>query len=124
MTKENLLKTILWAQGLYYGLTGLWAIISLDSFSKITQHYGDPFEMHSIAALAVVLGMAFIWGALQRNHLVFVGWLVFGSALAVIIPEAVYFSEIKNTLFLWGLCEEITVAMVALAALVGLKFRT
>lgn len=118
MTEEKLLKTVLWVQGLYYGLTGLWAIMSLDSFSKITRHYGDPFEMHSIAALAVVLGMAFIWGALRRNH------LVFGSALAVIIPEAVYFSEIKNTLFLWDLWEEIMVAMAAMAALAGLKFRT
>lgn len=115
-----MLKIILLAQGLYYGLTGIWAIVALDNFSQVTGHYGDPFEMHSIAALAVVLGVAFIFGALYDKYRIFAGWLVLGSALAVIVPELVYLSEIKNTLFLWDLFEEI---LVAILTIVGLKFR-
>lgn len=117
---RTILKIVLWWQGLYYGLTGLWALVALDHFSKVTGHYGDAFEMHSIAALALILGAAFIWGALRERHLAFASWLSLGAALAVIIPELVYFDEIKGTLFLLDLFEEIAVA-VALA--IGLRGR-
>ena len=118
--KAKILKILLWWQGLYYGITGIWAIVSLDSFSRITGHYdtGDAFEMHSIAALAVVLGLAFIWGAMQEKYRVFAGWILFGSAIAIIIPEIVYFSsEVKNTLFLFDLFEETVIAALTLAIL-------
>jgi hypothetical protein len=74
--------------------------------------------MHSIAALAVVLGLAFIWGAMQGKYRVFAGWLLFGSAIAIISPEIVYFSsEVKNTLFLFDLFEETVIAALTLAIL-------
>lgn len=114
---DRILKLILWIQGLYYGLTGLWAIVALDHFAAVTGHVGDPFEMHSIAALALVLAAAFLTGALYPKYRIFAGWLLFGSAIAVIIPEIVYFPEIQGTLFVYDLAEEIVMAIIALFVL-------
>ena len=82
---KTILKIVLWWQGLYYVLTGLWAIVALDNFSRVTKHFGDPFEMHAVAALAVVLGLAFIWGAICEPQRRFAGFLALGSAIAVIV---------------------------------------
>ena len=115
---DKIFKLVLWVQGLYYGLTGLWAIVALDHFSRVTGHYGDAFEMYSIAALAIVLGIAFIAGAVYEKYRTFAGWLVLGSAVAVIIPELVYFEEIRGTLFAYDLIEE---TIIAIFAVMGLK---
>ena len=115
--QNRVLRVLLLWQGLYYGVTGIWALVALDSFSQVTGDHGDAFDMHSIAALAVVLGIAFIRGAMGGKHLVFAGWLLLGSAMAVIVPELIYFSEIKGTLFLVDLLEEVSVAVIATFAL-------
>jgi len=121
--RAEILKFILIFQGLYYSLTGLWAFFGLESFSRLTGHFGDPFEMRSIAAIAVVLGMAFLAGAYWKEYLKFAAFLVLGSAVAVIIPEVIYFSEIKDTLFIWDLFEEIGVALLVGISLRLLPFR-
>lgn len=111
--KEKILKYILVWQGFYYGLTGIWAIVSLESFSLITRHpVHDAFDMHSIAALAVVLGIMFVWGAYDVRYRFFAAVLALLSAVAIVIPELVYFSEIKGTLFVPDLFEEILIAVL------------
>lgn len=78
----------------------------------MTGHRGDPFEMYSIAGLAVVLGIAFLWGAYRESQRIFAAVLALLSAIAVIVPELIFFSEIKGTLFVPDLFEEIIVAML------------
>ena len=99
--KTRLLKFILIFQGLYYSLTGLWAIVSLDSFSRITEHRGEPFEMHSIAGMALVIGLFFIWSAFKEELRRPVGFLALGLVLAISIPELVYLPKIGNPTLFW-----------------------
>ena len=99
--KTKLLKFLLIFQGLYYSLTGLWAIVSLDSFSRITNHYGDAFEMHSIAAIALVSGIFLIYGALKEQLRRPAGFLALGLVLAIIIPELIYLPKIGNPSLFW-----------------------
>lgn len=100
--KQKLLKFILIFQGLYYALTGLWAIVSLDSFSRLTAHHGEPFEMHSIAAMALVLGLFLIYGALKDELHKAAGYLALGFVLAVMIPELIYLPQIGNPILFWA----------------------
>lgn len=115
--RSSLLTLLLYWQGIYYGVTGIWALVALGSFSRLTGDSGDPFDMRSISALALVLGIAFIRGAMLEKYLVFAGWLLLGSALAVIIPELIYFDEIWGTLFLADLLEEVCVAIATIFTL-------
>ncbi len=100
--KTKLLKFVLIFQGLYYSLTGLWAIVSLESFSRFTDHHGEPFEMHGIAAMALVSGIFLIYGALKEELLRAVGFLGLGFALAVMIPELFYLPQIGNPFLFWA----------------------
>ncbi len=101
--KTKLLKFVLVFQGLYYSLTGLWAIVSLESFSRATDHYhyGEPFEMHSIAAMALVLGIFLIYGALKEELQRAAGFLGLGFVFAVMIPELLYLPKIGNPFLFW-----------------------
>lgn len=96
-----MLKLVLSFQGLYYVITGLWAMISLDSFSRVTEHYGDPFEMHSIAAMAFVIGVFFLWSAFKAWLRRPVGLLALGFVLAIMIPELIYLPKLGNPPLFW-----------------------
>lgn len=122
----SVLKSVLLFQGLYYSLTGLWAIVDLDNFSRATNHFGDAFEMHSIAALAMVLGLFFIWGSLKEELRKPAGFLLVGSALAVVIPEAVYLPRMHDsvTLFWVDFVEEIVIILLASFSLLALSKRS
>lgn len=99
----KLLKFVLIFQGLYYALTGLWAIVSLESFSRLTEHdhHGEPFEMHSIAAMALVSGIFLIYGGLKEELRRAGGFLGLGFAFAVMIPELIYLPQIGNPFLFW-----------------------
>lgn len=107
------LKIILLFQGVYYISTAFWAIVSLDSFSQVTGHFGDPFEMHSIAALALVLGIFFIWGVIKEEVRKYAAFLALGTAITVIIPELIYLPKIGNPILFWiDFIEESIVALL------------
>ncbi len=114
-TKVNnkMLKIILIFQGLYYVLTGLWAIVSLDSFSRITEHYGDAFEMYSIAGMALVVGLFFIWAAYKEELRRPAGFLALGLVLAIVVPELIYLPKIGNPILFWvDFAEESVVGLI------------
>jgi len=110
---------ILTFQGAYYVFTALWAIAALDHFSRVTGLHAegldltDRFEMYSIAALALVLGLFFIWGAAKENLQRPAGFLALGSAVAVIVPELIYLPQIGNPILFWlDFAEESVVALL------------
>lgn len=115
--KQLLAKYVVGFQGWYYFLTGLWALISLGSFNRIVghQHLGEPFEMHSLAALSLILGLYFIFSVrkpllTERRDVLF---LVMGMAVAVAAVELVYLPGGGWNLFWVDMAEEILVAGVA-----------
>lgn len=120
--KTKLLRFVLIFQGLYYALTGLWAIVSLDSFSRLTEHHGEPFEMHSIAAMAFVTGLFFIWASRKTEIIRAAGFLALGFALAIMIPELIYLPKIGNPILFWvDFTEESAVALLLTYSLFGKK---
>ncbi len=111
--KNKFIRFVLGFQGLYYLVTGGWAIVSLESFSGFTGHYGDAFEMHSMATLIVALGLFFLWGAANENLARPAGFLALGSAIAVALPELIHLpGENISVLFWLDFAEETSVAAV------------
>ncbi len=117
--KSKFGKYVVGFQGLYYIVTGLWALISIESFNKIISHAheGPAFEMHSIAAMALVLGLYYIYSVKDKNWFKTrkdIIYLVIGINLSIILVELIYFSAITGTLFLFDLIEEIIITILLL----------
>ncbi len=112
---DFIVSIILGLHGLYYFGTGLWAIINLEHFNRVVGHLhpGGGFEMHSIAAMAIVLGIAYLYAArnIQKNLPIVA--LAFGMAIAVILPELYYLPTMEGFNLFWlDLAEEIAVMLL------------
>lgn len=111
---QKVIPTLLALHGAYYALTGLWALVSLESFNQIVRyvHTGDAFEMHSIAAMAVALGLVFMLASknIKQNRLVVLTASL--VAVSVVLVELVYLPGRGWNLFWLDFVEEAFVASV------------
>lgn len=111
INKFKLGRYLIGFQGFYYLFTGIWALISIESFNYIVGHTHDNsfFEMHTIAAMSVVLGLFFIYSIKEKNWYkknLNVAYLVMGITLSVIIIELIYLPSMGWNLFWLDLIEE------------------
>lgn len=119
-----MIRILLLVQGLYYIATALWALFALEHFARNTGlHFGpmddvDRFEMISIAAMALVLGIFLIYGGLKSNLRKIFSLLAIGLAAAIIIPEVIFLPRIGNPVLFWlDFLEELGIATLLGAAL-------
>ena len=119
VNKFKLGRYVIGFQGFYYLITGLWALLFLSNFERVVghMHEGLPFEMHSIAAMSVVLGVYFIYSVRSRNWFknnISIAYLVMGIALSVILVELFYLPKMGWNLFWVDLIEEILITLLLL----------
>jgi len=54
-------------QGLYYFITGSWALLSMRTFEKITGPKTDHWLVRTVGLLLVVIGLALITGGIRKT---------------------------------------------------------
>jgi len=111
---SKFVQIILGLHALYYIFTGMWALVSIDSFNAVVGHFheGLPFEMHSIALMSMVLGFAFLYAAYHLKKEKTLVFLALGIALAVIAVEIAYLPRMGWNLFWLDMIEEIIVSAI------------
>jgi phosphate/sulfate permease len=91
---------LVWAQGIYYVVTGLWPIVSIDSFQQVTGHKtdnlptgreADHWLVVTVAVLILVIAAALLTSAASeketpRSTIV----LAIGSALGLAVVDVVF----------------------------------
>jgi hypothetical protein len=77
-------------QGAYYALTGLWAILGIKSFQKITGPKTDIWLVKTVGALVIAIGAALGMAGLRRNETPEITVLGAGSAAALGAIDVVY----------------------------------
>ena len=58
---------VLLGQGLYYFVTGLWALLSMRTFEKVTGPKTDHWLLKTIGLMLVVIGLALITGGVRKT---------------------------------------------------------
>ncbi|MGE0549256.1 MAG: hypothetical protein AB7O24_24315 [Kofleriaceae bacterium] len=71
------------AQGIFYVATGLWPIVHLRSFEKVTGPKRDKWLVRTLGGLIATVGVTLIAGAFDRNRSRSLEVLGIGSALAL-----------------------------------------
>jgi hypothetical protein len=77
-------------QGVYYLITGLWAIVDIYSFQLVTGPKTDLWLVRTVAVLIIVTGMVLLLAAYRRKISPEVFLLAVGNALGLIIIDVVY----------------------------------
>ena len=117
--KTKLFKFVLLFQGLYYSITGLWAIVALNNFYSFTRGSYEEitpdhkFVIFANAAFFVAIGIFLLLGGIRKgwmNPAIFVALAV---AIAVMVAELIYLPQIGNPVLFWlDFVEEAAVASV------------
>jgi len=81
-------QTLLWVQGLYFALTGVWPLVSMETFLAVTGPKGDLWLVQTVGILITVIGLTFLVGAWQREWGGAVPFLAVGSAGALAAVDA------------------------------------
>lgn len=91
---QSRVKALLNAQGLYYFITGIWPILHISSFLKVTGYKTDLWLVQTLGALLSVNGVAFILSASRSPAFNAARFIAIGDA-AVLAFVDIYFNRMK-----------------------------
>jgi energy-converting hydrogenase Eha subunit E len=77
-------------QGVFYALTGLWAIVHLPSFEAVTGPKTDDWLVKTVGVLVTVIGGVLVLAARRRRITAEVALLAAGSALGLAAIDLIY----------------------------------
>jgi hypothetical protein len=82
--REQDLAPLVWViQGVYYVITGLWAIVGIKSFQKITGLKVDVWLVKTVGVIVLVIGGVLTSAGLRRVREPEITGLAMGSALGL-----------------------------------------
>jgi len=98
----TLFRTLCWVQGLYYLVTGVWPIVSIETFQQVTGRKTDQLptglEMDhwlvmTVAALVVAVAVTLLFSAWRRRQVAETVILATCSAIALTTIDVFYVSR-------------------------------
>lgn len=84
------MNRLLLAQGVYYLVTGLWALVSLSTFELVTGPKVDDWLVQTVGALLLAIGASLVIGARRAKPAPETLVLAGGTALAFIAIELTF----------------------------------
>jgi hypothetical protein len=61
------MRTVLFIQGVYYLITGIWPLVSISTFEAVTGPKTDDWLVQTVGVLAAVIGATLLAGVLRRR---------------------------------------------------------
>jgi hypothetical protein len=106
-------------QGLYYVVSGLWAIVHIESFQKITGPKTDLWLVKTVGLLLAVIGAGLLLAAYRQQFDPALILIAMGSAAALLTIELVYVAKrtISRIYLLDAAIEAVLIAWWAVIAL-------
>lgn len=77
-------------QGWFYVLTGVWAIVDIDSFQRVTGPKTDLWLVKTVGVLVIVIGAALIAAAHERRFGLPLMVVAIGSPLGLAAIDLIY----------------------------------
>lgn len=87
---ERMMTLLARVQGWFYVLTGLWAIVDIDSFQRVTGPKTDLWLVKTVGVLVIVIGATLLTAARGRRYDAPILLLAIGSALGLAGIDLVY----------------------------------
>jgi 4-amino-4-deoxy-L-arabinose transferase-like glycosyltransferase len=93
MRPQPFLNMILLVQGIFYLVTGLWPLFSINTFQKVTGPKQDLWLVRTVGVLITVISVVLIIGGKQRKVNDEIPLLAVGSAVGLTAIDVVYVSK-------------------------------
>ena len=89
-TGERMATWIARVQGWFYLLTGLWAVVDINSFQRVTGPKLDLWLVKTVGVLVIVIGASLLAAARERRYGTPILVLAVGSALGLAGIDLIY----------------------------------
>src|SRR5687767_9542789 len=95
-------RTLLWAQGAYYLVTGVWPLLSIETFQAVTGpktdhlvtgNEADHWLVMTVGLLITSIALALLVAAGRRQSSPEIAVLAMGSALGLTLIDVIYVSR-------------------------------
>lgn len=95
------MQTLLWIQGAYFFVTGIWPLLHYRSFEQLTGPKTDVWLVKTVGTLVAVTGIVFIESARSGNFSSSIVVLSAGSALGLLLIDVVFvFKKVISRIYL------------------------
>jgi hypothetical protein len=90
-----------WIQGIYYLLMGIWPLLGIISFQRVTGPKTDLWLVYTVGLLLAVIGCAIMLSAYRRKIPHEIAFLAIGTAVVLVGIEVVFiFKGIISAIYL------------------------
>ena len=111
--ESRLARLLALVQGVFYVLTGLWAIVDLDSFEAVTGPKTDDWLVKTVGVLVTVVGLVLLLAAREKRITPEIALLGAGSALGLAAIDVIYaLSGVFSPIYLLDAVVEIGIAIL------------
>jgi hypothetical protein len=86
-------QTLLKIQGIYYIITGIWPILSMDTFLMVTGPKTDLWLVIVVGMLIFLNGLVFLYCSYAKERNIPVEFLAAGMALTLAVLEVIFFIQ-------------------------------
>jgi hypothetical protein len=86
-------RLLLHVQGAVYLITGLWPVVHLASFERVTGEKYDDFLVHTVGLLLGVVGAVILRALRKERYTAEVGLMAAGTATALGAIDLVYWAN-------------------------------
>src|SRR4051794_25887508 len=83
-------RRILWIQGLYFALTGIWPLLDINSFQIVTGPKTDLWLVQTVGAILGIIGISFCIAGARRVVSASTYFLAVASALALMMVDVIF----------------------------------
>ena len=103
-------RMVIIVQGAYYCVTGLWPLISMDTFEAVTGEKTDDWLVYMVGGLAAVIGATLLVAARRKS--------LSAEAVALGLLSAVAFAAVDTVFALNGTISRIYLADAIVQAVI------
>lgn len=107
-------------QGIYYAATGVWPMLSIDTFQMVTGPKTDLWLVQTVGALIAVVGLVLLVAAWRRSATAEVVLLALASAVALGAVDVVF--VVRQVIAPIYLPDAVAEALLVLMWLLALKW--
>jgi hypothetical protein len=89
---DDVLQILAWVQGAYFVLTGVWPLLSMGSFERVTGPKTDRWLVRTVGVLVIAIGLSIALGS-RHGPFGMLRLLAIGSAVGLAAIDVVYASR-------------------------------
>jgi hypothetical protein len=82
----------LWVQGVYYLVSGVWPLVSMDTFLAVTGPKTDLWLVRTVGALITLIAIVLLIAASRQDRWTEIGVLAVGSASVLFATDVIHVS--------------------------------